>query len=65
MAQPDFTGARWIKSRRSNEGGTNCVELATVDNWTGIRDSKLGNTSPVLTFTPTAMKAFFAQTKKN
>jgi hypothetical protein len=65
MAQPDFTGARWTKSSRSNQGGTDCVELATAGGWVGVRDSKLGTASPVLAFTPAAMKAFFSQTENS
>jgi hypothetical protein len=60
VPNPDFTDALWIKSNRS-EPQQECVELATVTGWIGVRDSKLGDASPVLTFTPTAMAAFLAR----
>jgi hypothetical protein len=35
---PDFSNAAWRKSKRSAMG--NCVEIAEVDGWIGVRDSK-------------------------
>ncbi|WP_116041965.1 DUF397 domain-containing protein [Amycolatopsis palatopharyngis] len=64
MAQPDFAGARWIKSSRSAEQGQ-CVELAAVDGWVGVRDSKLGEAGPVLSFTQTEMAAFLDVAKNS
>lgn len=57
MSNPDFTQARWIKSSYSEPKG-NCVELAAIDEMIGIRDSKLGDTSPTLTFTRSEARAF-------
>ena len=62
MSQPDFTRARWIKSSRS-EPSNDCVELATVDGVIGVRDSKLGAASPILTFTPAEIDAWIQGAK--
>lgn len=59
MLKPDFTAALWIKSSRSANQGQ-CVELAQVDGWTGVRDSKLGDAGPILTLTPATTRAFLA-----
>lgn len=59
----ELTGARWRKSRRSDNGGASCVEVA--DNLPGIvlvRDSK-DQDGPVLRFTPTAWTAFLDGTR--
>jgi hypothetical protein len=42
----------WRKSSKSGNGG--CVEAGQRDGHVLIRDSKLGDTSPVLAVTPTA-----------
>jgi Domain of unknown function (DUF397) len=57
MATPDFSHAQWIKSSRS-EPSNACVQLAVVDGVIGMRDSKLGDASPILTFTPAELDAF-------
>jgi hypothetical protein len=59
VSKPDFTAALWIKSSRSADQGQ-CVELTQVDGWTGVRDSKLGDASPVLSLTAATMRAFLA-----
>ncbi|MDG4786760.1 DUF397 domain-containing protein [Micromonospora sp. WMMD1102] len=49
---------RWRTSRRSNQSGGDCVEVA--DNLPGrilVRDSK-NRPGPVLTFTPEAWRGF-------
>jgi 8-oxo-dGTP pyrophosphatase MutT (NUDIX family) len=55
-------GAAWHKSRRSIDGGANCVEVATNllerDGRVYVRDSKDGGGGPVLSFTPTEWAAF-------
>jgi hypothetical protein len=47
----------WRKASFSHDNG--CVELAALsDDTVGVRDSKLGNGSPVLTFTRREIAAF-------
>ena len=62
VPQRDFAGARWIKSSRSDTQDQ-CVELAWVGNTIGVRDSKKGDTSPILEFTPVEVAAFIAGAK--
>jgi len=38
---------RWRKSSRSQGNGGSCVELRADDNDFQVRDSKLGDTSPI------------------
>ncbi|WP_330182165.1 DUF397 domain-containing protein [Nocardia sp. NBC_01503] len=46
----DLAEAHWFKSSRS-QGGEACVEAAHLRGGSvGVRDSKLGTTSPVLIF---------------
>lgn len=46
-ARTALATAGWRTSRRS-QGQNGCVELAAVPGWIGVRDSKLGDASPVL-----------------
>lgn len=39
--------SRWRKSSRSGNSGANCVEARTTDGEFQVRDSKLGNDSPI------------------
>jgi hypothetical protein len=64
MSTPDFTHARWIKSSRSEQSG-NCVELAAVNGIIGVRDSKLADASPILTFAPDRLRAFLDAVRDN
>jgi hypothetical protein len=55
----------WTKSSRSLNNGA-CVEVrkdAEVPAEILVRDSKLGNSSPVLCFTPTSWTAFTSGVK--
>lgn len=46
----DLSGAEWFKSSHSSSGGE-CLEAAHLrGDRVGVRDSKLGNTGPVLIF---------------
>lgn len=79
MSRRDFAGARWTKSSysqtdtncvelawiKSSFSGTqdNCVELAQLGDAIGVRDSKKGDTSPILEFTPAQFAALITETK--
>ncbi|MFE3986957.1 DUF397 domain-containing protein [Nocardia tengchongensis] len=46
----DLSNVRWFKSSKS-QGGETCVEAAHLSGGgVGVRDSKLGKSSPVLVF---------------
>lgn len=49
----------WRKSRRSH-AANGCVEVGTSTDHVGVRDSKLGSTSPVLLFTASEWSEFTA-----
>ena len=49
----------WRKSSRSNEE-RNCAEVAFSSDAVGVRDSKLGDASPILTFTPYQWRTFLS-----
>lgn len=53
----DLQSAMWRKSSRSNSGGQ-CVEVATNLETPLIRDSKLGDDSPILSVQSSAYAAF-------
>ena len=60
MTQPSsnlFEGAEFRKSSKSSPNGPNCVEVAKVDGFYGVRDSKDAK-SPVLVFTNDEWVAF-------
>jgi len=54
----DNFDARFAKSTFS-DGGGDCVEVACLDDWVAVRDSK-DLFSPVLWFTPSEWRAFLA-----
>jgi len=59
-AVPDFPGIRWVKSSFS-AANTQCVEAAFLPGGRMLlRDSKLGDASPVLIFTASEWEAFTA-----
>jgi hypothetical protein len=47
----------WRKSSYSNNGGA-CVEVAAAPGVVGVRDSKLGEDSPILAVTPADWSTF-------
>lgn len=49
----------WHKSSYSNQNG--CVEIGSAQGWVGIRDSKAGESSPVLGVTAQQWNAFLSQ----
>ncbi|MGH3888121.1 MAG: DUF397 domain-containing protein [Pseudonocardiaceae bacterium] len=54
------TAAGWRKSSYS-QGANGCVEVTTeLPGWVGVRDSKLGTDSPVLSFTRSEWRATLA-----
>ncbi len=55
-ASPDFTNADWHKSNTS-EGGA-CVEVAHVDGFFGVRDTKDAGKGPTLIFNEQEWTAF-------
>lgn len=54
---------QWKKSTRSGPYTDNCVEVRTNGDQILVRDSKLGDGSPVLSFTPDEWDAFVAGVK--
>jgi hypothetical protein len=59
------TSSGWFKSSHS-EGANACVELnLSVAGYAGMRDSKLGQASPVLLFTAHQLTAFLNAMKNS
>jgi hypothetical protein len=53
----------WIKASRSG-GGSQCVELRTRTGGIEVRDSKAGDSGPILRFTPAEFAAFLDGARK-
>jgi hypothetical protein len=53
----------WRKSSRSAAGNSNCVEIASLPNGYGIRDSKAAPDGPVLIFEGAVFHSFIATVK--
>lgn len=58
----DWSTADWVKSSRSSGNGQ-CVAWARVGDTVGVRDTKLGDGSPVLEFTLGEWRAFLGGVK--
>jgi hypothetical protein len=54
----DWSQARWRKSQTSDSGG--CVEVAYMDGYVGVRDTKDQGSGPVLAFNEKEWTAFLA-----
>ncbi|MGH3684265.1 MAG: DUF397 domain-containing protein [Pseudonocardiaceae bacterium] len=51
MSTTSFQDRAWFTSSYTNGGQNNCVEVnCSLAGHVGVRDSKLGTTSPVLAF---------------
>ena len=59
VQEHDWINALWRKASGCDNSGS-CVEVATVGKVVGVRDSKLGDASPVLKFDEPEWKAFTA-----
>lgn len=53
----------WRKSRRSNDQGGSCVELAALKEGIGVRDSR-DHDGPHLTLDATSFRALLAHLKR-
>ncbi|MGH3885598.1 MAG: DUF397 domain-containing protein [Pseudonocardiaceae bacterium] len=58
----DMSDARWFTSSYSS-GSAECVEVAFLPGHRLVRDSKLGDASPVLAVSPDEWSAFTAVVK--
>jgi hypothetical protein len=63
VSAPDFSGAVWRKSTRSNSNGGACVELARTSVAAGLRDSK-NSAGPTLAVPLSSLDAFVSAVKK-
>ena len=59
MTTPDLSRVTWRKSRRSEDNGGQCVEVAVIGSSSAIRDSK-NPTGGTLVLKGTARDGFWA-----
>ena len=61
MSTASFQDGSWFTSSYTNEGADTCVEVNhSLAGHVGVRDSKLGATSPVLTVASAQWACFLA-----
>lgn len=63
MTAHENPDATWRKSPYSNTNGGACVEVALATGRSAVRDSKLGDTGPILSFDAGAFGAFLGAVK--
>ncbi|SDY10602.1 protein of unknown function [Saccharopolyspora shandongensis] len=63
MTSVDLNLRAWRKSSYSGNDGGNCVEVGAAPSARGVRDSKLGESSPVLAFSCDAWASFLGKIK--
>ncbi|MEU5848313.1 DUF397 domain-containing protein [Saccharopolyspora shandongensis] len=63
IAELRDASAVWRKSSYSGNDGGNCVEVGAAPGARGVRDSKLGESSPVLAFSRDAWASFLGKVK--
>jgi hypothetical protein len=61
----DTLEAGWRTSSYSGANGGNCVEVASPREIVAVRDTKQGETGPVLRFTAAAWREFAEQVKRS
>jgi hypothetical protein len=57
--------SNWHKASFSQGGENGCVEVGSVPGLVGVRDTKLGDASPVLVFAPSGWAAFIEDVRNN
>lgn len=55
-----YLTSEWRKSSRSDQSGGNCLEARALDSVVQVRDTKLGEDSPVLDIAPRDWLALLA-----
>jgi hypothetical protein len=62
MITPDLSRAKWRKSSHSGHDGGNCIEVASLDGFIAIRDSK-NPVQPTLPLMPSTWSTFIRRIK--
>jgi hypothetical protein len=57
--------SNWHKASFSQGGENGCVEVGSVPGLVGVRDTKLGDASPVLVFAPNGWAGFLEVVRNN
>lgn len=58
----EYTRAAFVNWRKAtaSQGENACVEVAAAPDWFGVRDSKLGEGSPIIAVTSSAWSTFLS-----